>query len=392
MKRVLQLLFAGGLLMGLAACSSDKPVHTPDPTPEVANKFEPQEVWSASIGDGVGNYYSQLQPTVADSTVYAASREGEIKAYSLKGKRLWDTDLTDLKDYKQFTVDGSARLSGGVLAAFDMVFVGSENAQLFALDAKTGKLKWRTAMPGEVIASPAVGEGLLAVITNNGHLVAIDPQSGKIRWNITLDQPSLTLRGKAVPVISNGVVILGRSNGSVAIFSVKNGQQVFSTRIALSNGSTQLEQVADIDSQPVLLGNELFAISYNGSLVALNLQDGRTSWKRSYSAYRDMAIAGSELLISDRSSHLIDLDRFSGSENWQQTQLSYRDITAPAVAGDYVLVGDSQGYLYWISRDTGKFVAKLDVGGDGLYVAPVVTEKLIIIQTRDGRLIAYKRA
>ncbi|CAG9297463.1 outer membrane protein assembly factor BamB [Celerinatantimonas diazotrophica] len=392
MVKVFRLLFASGLLMLVVACSSDKPVHKPAPTPEVVNKFEPQQVWSASIGDGVGNYYSQLQPTVANSTVYAASRGGEVKAFSLKGKQLWDTDVTELKGHKQYTVDGSARLSGGILAAFDMVFVGSENAQLFALDAKTGKLKWRTAMPGEVVASPSVGEGILAVVTNNGHLVAVDPQSGNILWNITLDLPSLTLRGKAVPVISNGVVILGRSNGSVSVFSVKNGQQVFSTRIGQSNGSTQLEQLADVDSQPLLLDNELFAISYNGSLVALNLQNGRTSWKRSYAAYRDMAIAGSELLISDRSSHLVDLDRFSGSENWQQTQLSYRNITAPAVVGNYVLVGDSEGYLYWISRDTGKFVAKVDIGGDGLYVAPVVTDKLIIIQTRDGKLIAYKRA
>ncbi|MFM2486466.1 outer membrane protein assembly factor BamB [Celerinatantimonas yamalensis] len=392
MRRAYQLLLASVMLLILAACSSDKPVHTPAATPEFTNQFSPVKAWSVSVGDGVGSYYSQLCPTVANGLVFAAARQGQLSAFNLKGQRVWQADVSDLPNAKQYIAEGSARLSGGLLAAYGMVYVGSENADLFAFDAKTGKLKWHQDMPGEVIAAPATGDDLLAVITNNGHLVTLDPQTGKIQWSITIDQPSLTLRGKAVPVISNGVVILGRSNGSVSFYSENNGQQLFNAQLAQSEGMTQLDRLVDVDSQPVLVGNDLYAISYNGSLMAVNLQNGQTSWKRSYSAYRDMALSGGELFLTDDSGHLIDLDHFTGSENWQQSTLSYRGVTAPAVAGNYVLVGDQEGYLYWISRDSGHFVAKIKVDSSGLYVAPVVTDNLIIVQTRSGRLIAFKRA
>lgn len=392
MKKAYQLLCVFAGLAMLCACSSDKPVFTPAPTPEFANQLQVQEVWSKSVGSGVGNYYSQLRPVVDDGQIYAASREGDIKAFDLKGHEKWHTDLTDLDDYKSFSADGNPRLSGGLLAAYGLVYVGSENAELFALDAQNGQVKWHKKMPGEVIASPSVGEGIIAVMTNNGHLVALDPSSGKKLWDIELDQPSLTLRGKAVPVISNGVVVVGRSNGSISLFSVKNGQQLFSTRLAFSQGMTQLERLVDVDSTPVIVGSDLFAVSYNGSLLAINLQSGQKSWTRSYSAYRDLTVSGNDLFMSDDRSHLIALNRFDGSEHWQQTQLEFRNLTAPAVAGQYVLVGDDQGYLYWINRDNGHFVAKEKVDSDGLYVAPVVTDHLIIIQTRSGRLVAFKRA
>ncbi|MFM2482864.1 outer membrane protein assembly factor BamB [Celerinatantimonas sp. YJH-8] len=392
MKKMYQVIVAVGLLLGLVACSSDKPVHTPAPTPEFKNQFHPQKLWEVSIGDGVGNYYSQLRPVVDDQHVYAADRAGTVAAFDLQGKRIWRNDLTDLPDSKQYTKDSSLRISGGLLAANQMIYLGTENADFFALDAATGKLKWHQSMPGEVIAAPTFSSGNLYVITNSGHLLSMDATTGRIQWNISLDQPALTLRGKAVPVVTNGIIILGRSNGSVSIFSQESGQQLFSSQLAISGGTTQLEQLVDADSQPVVVGSELYAVAYNGSLVAINLQDGQRVWRRTYSAYQDIAVSGGEIFMTDSRSHVIDVDRFSGQPKWQLSALQYRNVTAPAVDGDYVLVGDQKGYLYWINRDTGTFVSKLELDSDGLYIAPLVTENEIIIQTRSGKLIAFKRA
>lgn len=392
MHKACRLLVIVGLLLGLAACSHDKPVHVASPLPQFDNHIHPKQLWDVQIGDGVGNYYSQLQPVVAYGHVYAADRSGIVESIDLKGERSWKTDISDLPKGKQFTADGNARISGGLLAANHKIYFGTENAFVFALDSKTGKVLWRKNVPGEVIASPSIGDDVLVVVTNSGNLLAMDPQSGQIQWTTKLDLPSLTLRGKAVPVVTNGVIILGRSNGSVAIYSLRNGHRLFSKQLAVSDGISQLDRLVDVDSQPLILGNELFAIAYNGSLIALNLRNGQSDWKRSYSAYRDMAMSGSELFLTDSRSHIIGIERLNGSELWQQRELQYRNVTAPAVAGNYVLVGDSEGYLYWLDRDTGHFAAKLKLDGDGLYVAPVVTDNLIIIQTRSGRLIAFKRA
>ena len=59
--------------------------------------------------------------------------------------------------------------------------------------------------------------------------------------------------------------------------------------------------------------------------------------------------------------------------------------------GDYVVVGDSEGYMYWISQTTGKIVAMQEVDDDGLYATPIIDGGLIYIQTRGGELVAIKR-
>lgn len=392
MNKVCRSVLFAGALLGLAACGSNKPVYVAAPVPEFDNVIHPEKLWEVSIGDGVGEFYSQLHPVAANDRIYAADRKGTVAAFTKSGKRDWRVDLTDLPDSDNYTKDSNMRISGGLTAAQDLLFLGTENADLFALNAKDGKVAWHKSVPGEVIAAPTYSDGNLYVITNSGHLLAMDAATGKSIWQITLDQPSLTLRGKAVPVVTNGLVILGRNSGRISLYAQNDGQELFSTQLAVSGGSTQLEQLVDSDSQPLVVGDQLYATAYNGSLMAISLRNGKRQWRENYSAYEDMAMSGSEVFVTDSRSHLIDVDRFDGHEKWHQQALQYRNVTAPAVDGNYVLVGDKEGYLYWISRDSGNFMAKLELDSDGLYIAPLVTEDQIIIQTRGGKLIAFKRA
>ena len=94
---------------------------------------------------------------------------------------------------------------------------------------------------------------------------------------------------------------------------------------------------------------------------------------------------------ADAKSHIYLVDKTSGSEKWSNTQLEYRKVTAPLVLGDYVVVGDSEGYLYWISQTTGKIISMQEIGDGGLYTPPIIDGDLVYIQTRNGELIALKR-
>jgi outer membrane protein assembly factor BamB len=104
-----------------------------------------------------------------------------------------------------------------------------------------------------------------------------------------------------------------------------------------------------------------------------------------------MGIGVNDIAITDSKSHIYLVDRTTGTEKWSNTQLEYRNITAPLVLGDYVVVGDSEGYLYWISQTTGKIAAMQEVDSDGLYATPIIDGNLIYIQTRGGELVAIKR-
>ena len=93
-------------------------------------------------------------------------------------------------------------------------------------------------------------------------------------------------------------------------------------------------------------------------------------------------------LITDRRNRP---ERDNGSELWANTQLSYRNLTAPVSFGDYVVVGDGEGYLYWLDDTSGRILAMQELDSDGLYVAPVADGDMLYVQTRSGDLVALKR-
>ena len=118
--------------------------------------------WRSHYADGVENYYSNLRPVVVGNTIFTASREGEVVAMSAdEGDLIWKTDARldppTLWDDITFTTKPSAKLNGGVTAAYNNLYVGSENGEVIALSQDEGKILWRAKVKGEVVSAPAAG-------------------------------------------------------------------------------------------------------------------------------------------------------------------------------------------------------------------------------------------
>ena len=379
-------LTAGAALYG---CSSEVDVVTMAPVPQVESRFEPEVVWSHSVGDGVGKFYSQLSPVVTDDRVFAAARDGDVAAFDKQtGDRQWSVDLSDQPENED---KRSARLSGGLTAFYGKLFLGSENGYVYALDQTDGTLLWSQKVPGEILAAPVADAGRVVVVTSSGKMLALDAEKGAILWSTGDDQPNLTLRGQSTPVLAAGGVVYGRADGRIGVILLENGQLANVSRVASPRGATELERMVDVDAQPVILGDELYAVAYNGQLMARKLLSGEELWKRQYSSFQNMGGGPSQLVLTDAKSHVYAVDRSNGSELWANTQLSYRNLTAPVSFGDYVVVGDGEGYLYWLDDTSGRILAMQELDSDGLYVAPVADGDMLYVQTRSGDLVALKR-
>jgi outer membrane protein assembly factor BamB len=380
------LVLASSLLYG---CSSEEDVIKMAEVPVVESSFHPETAWSHGIGSGVGKYYSHLQPVIVGDNIFAASRDGKVFAFEkLSGKKLWSVDLSDQAFYAD---KRSVRLSGGLAAADGHLYLGSENGQVLALKQESGELIWHADVGGEVLAPPATDSGKVVIATGSGQLLGLDGETGAIAWTVTSEQPNLTLRGTSAPVIAAGGVLYGRADGKIGIVLLQNGQLVNESRVATPHGQTDLDRIVDVDAQPVIIDDELYAIAYNGQLTSRKLISGDELWKRKYASYQNMGIGVNDIAITDSKSHIYLIDRTTGTEKWSNTQLEYRNVTAPLVLGDYIVVGDSEGYLYWISQTTGKIAAMQKIDSDGLYATPVIDGDLIYIQTRGGELVALKR-
>jgi len=158
-----KVLLSSAVLALLAGCASEEENVVMAPVPVVKSEFTPQSLWSTSIGDGVGHYFSKLSPDFAYGKVFVASRDGIVKALDPEnGKEIWKVDLEE---------DVSARLSGGIVAAYGQIYIGSENGVVIALNAETGEESWKVKVEGEVLASPVADNNLVIVNTSRFLLV-----------------------------------------------------------------------------------------------------------------------------------------------------------------------------------------------------------------------------
>jgi outer membrane protein assembly factor BamB len=377
MNKLLSRLLISTIAVGtLIGCASEEDTIIMAPVPMVDSEFTPAQQWSTSIGDGVGHFFSKLAPEYAYGKVFIASRDGLVKALDPEtGKTLWEADLEE---------NVSARLSGGIIAAYGQIYIGSENGQLIALNEATGELAWRVEVDGEVLASPVADSNMIIVNTSRGMLISVDQASGEQKWAISTDVPSLTLRGDSSPVSVSGGVFWGTANGRLAAAIVESGQLIWQQPVGMPQGSTEIDRLVDVDASPIVIGSTLYTVGINGQLTSIDLQSGRSMWKRTYSSATDMATDGSRIYLVTDKDHLVAVDARSGTELWSNDQLEYRQLSAPVLVNNHVVVGDSEGYLHWLDRSSGEFIAQQLVNDSGFAVGPTVTPDGYVIITRNG--------
>lgn len=379
MKKMLKRAITAAAMVGiLAGCASEEDTVIMAPVPKVKSEFTPKSLWSASVGGGVEQYFSKLAPAYAYDKVFVASRDGLVKALNPEnGRTLWQQDLEQ---------DVSARLSGGITAAYSQVFIGSENGQVIALNEETGAVNWRVDVDGEVLAAPATDDNLVMVHTTTGMLIALEQATGDVKWKVSTEVPNLTLRGDSAPVAVSGGVFWGTAGGRLAAAIIESGQLIWQQPIGTPQGATEIDRLVDVDASPLILGSTLYIVGYNGQLTAIDLRSGKPMWKRKYSSSTNLASDTKRIYLVTDKDHLIAVDARSGTELWTNDQLENRLLTAPVIIDGYVVVGDTQGYLHWLDRESGEFVAQQQINSSGFAVAPIKLDDGYVIVTRNGQV------
>ncbi|WP_298439778.1 outer membrane protein assembly factor BamB [uncultured Ferrimonas sp.] len=380
-------LLCTAVLTGCASSDSEEEVIKP--LPELTNPISAKVLWQERVGDGIGEYFSSLSPAVKYDKLFVAERFGMVTAFNQSsGEELWSSNLRRVFAEGTLKKNNGARLAGGVAVGFDKVFVGSENGVLFALSADDGTVQWQADTAGEVLSDPTIVGTMVLVNTGAGKVQAFDVESGDFQWQMDMTMPSLVLRGTSGIAQSQGAAFFGTPDGKVSALFGESGAPIWEARIAEATGSSELERVVDVDAKPVIVGSNLYAVAFNGSLASIELRSGRVTWNRKYSSYSPIAIQGFTLFLSDADGSIYAIDRRNGLEKWANTDLQGRKLTAPQVVGNYVVAGDYEGYLHIFNRADGSLVGRTAIDSSGLYSQPLKDGDTLYLQTRDGRVAA----
>ena len=379
------------LLCGLAGCASKDEEELV--LPEIDNKVAPQVVWSSSVGDGVEHYDSQLKPLIVGDKLFVASRKGVLTAFNLAdGTELWSIDIRDGAKAPMFGAishwwnERNAKVAGGVGFGYDKIYLGTEDGEVIAFNPETGERVWSVFVGGEVLTAPVAGEGYVLVNTGGGRLFALQPDTGEQRWMHETENSILTLRGISQVTSAGGGIIYGTGSGKVGVLIADKGVPAWEESIAIAKGSTDLARIIDVDATPIVQNGTIYAIAYNGQLVAMELRTGRIIWKRDYASFRAMSLVDGVIYVVDSTGKLYAVESTSGTEVWSQPVLHKHFVTAPSIYKNFVVVGDGEGNLHWFNRQTGEYMARHEYDGSGFFSEGVSTADYLVVHSRNGEV------
>lgn len=352
-------------------------IRPPTPLQEIGEQINIKRLWETGIGDGTNEQYLKLIPAYDNGRIFAAESDGDVSAIdSETGKKIWTSDV-------------DVRITGGPAAGENLILVGTGKADVIALSAENGDILWNSKVSSEVLAAPQIDSGIVVARTIDGKIFGLNATDGTRLWVYDRSVPALTLRGTSTPVVANGLVIAGFDEGRLAAIELQTGKLIWETRVALGTGRTDIERMVDIDAEPVVVDGIVYVATFQGRVAALTAEGGRIIWAREIPSYAGISVDDSYVYISDDDSVVWALDRNNGNSVWKLEDLMARSVSAPALVGDVVVVGDLEGYLHWLDRDTGEIMGRNQVSDSPIIAPPYARDGVLYAYASDGTLGAY---
>ena len=391
----LAVILSLGLLSGCAGLDASRDMisglsdyifgedDTSDPPAVLDEKFvaelQAESIWHQSIGDGASGQFMKLVPATAAGTTYVADHAGLIQARnSASGDLLWE-------------VKSGFPFSAGPGLGVHTVVLGTSHAEVVAFDKVSGEQKWSTEVSSEVLAVPVVAHGMVFIRTTDGKIKALNETTGASVWSVEQSVPALSIRGTGNPLALDDMLVAGNANGKLTALQLHDGKTLWESTIVMPAGRSEIERLVDLDADPVESRGAIYIASYQGGTASVAETDGDVIWRNeTLSSYTGLSTDLRYLYISDTHGEVSQVDQRNGAALWKQKDLHNRKLTAAIAYEQYVVVGDYEGWVHWLSINDGRLLARYQVSKSPIEAAPVVVDGTVFIYAKDGTLAALR--
>lgn len=305
----------------------------------------------------------------------------------------------------QFHTGGPVVSSAAV--ANGMVYVGSTDGALYAVDLERGTLRWRFATRSRVVSSPAVAAGAVYFTSYDGNLYALDAATGKLKWKFQTagerrfegkhlhgSQPAAETMPDpfdvylSSPTIWHGTVFFGSGDGNIYALEAASG----ALRWKFKTGDV-------VHASPAIDDGTLYVGSWDSYFYALDATSGSLKWRFKTGDDPDIhnqvgiqssaAVAGGVVYFGCRDSHLYALDAKSGRALWSFPTHGSWVVASPAVNGGKVYFATSDsGLLYELEAGHGGVSFSRKFKGWPMFSSPAIAANMLYIGSWAGTLTA----
>lgn len=369
---VLALMTGCSTLNSLNPFASDKKGDQPAKLVELKGSMAVRTAWKLDIGKARSYQFS---PALTGNTLVVAGADGAIaRVEAASGKQLW-------------RIKSDVELTAGVGTDGNLIVVGGEKGTLLAFDMD-GKQLWKTQLSSEILSAPVVAQGVVVARSIDNRIVGFDAANGNKKWTVQKVAPPLTLRNAPGMIVAGSDVIVAQPGGKLSALILATGAPRWDVEVGVARGATELERVTDIGGAPVLFENEVCAASYQGRVGCFDLTTGSARWTRDLSSAVGVAVDQLFVFAPDDKGALNAFTRDTGASSWKNDKLSFRRLSTPLSYGRAVAVGDFEGYVHFLSRDDGSFLARAATDGSPILGTPLVAGSNLIFQTQNGTVTA----
>ena len=289
----------------------------------------------------IGNFL----PDFSAQNLFFSDASGNVSSINAStGDRNWSIELNFL--------------ASGTSAGFGLVVVSDIDGNVIAVDQNDGSKLWSTNVKGEVLSKVAIDAKVVVVKTGSGELLGLDRENGEILWSYRSKLPLLTVRGSSSPVIVDDLVYVSFDNGRLGVFELNSGFQVWDGAISYVKGVSELENLIDSDSSPVVDGGLIYTTNYQGNLNIFDTAQKRSVWSYETSSFYSPIVSRGMLTIVEANSGLRSFALKTLQESWTNDDYINRDLSNAVSYKGNLVVGDFEGYVHVIDTLNGKTIGR----------------------------------
>jgi len=287
----------------------------------------------------------------------------------------------------QWRGEFGAKLSAAVGSDGRFAAAVTRNNELVVMDA--GKVLWRKPLNSTVSTAPLVAGERVFLLTVDRQVQAFDVLDGRRLWDLRRPGDPLTLSQPGVIAAYKDTLVVGQGARLAGVDPLR-GTLRWEASVANPRGTNEVERLADLVGPLLRVGETLCARAFQSAVGCVNAERGSALWSRNTGGIQGVGGDAQYVFGADGTDRLTAWKAANGDVVWTAEQLLNRKLSAPVSVGAYVAVGDYEGYVHFLSRETGQTKLRLATDGSAIVAAPVLLGGTLLVATRNGGLYALR--